>query len=652
MFQYVIAGLVFGSIYALSASGLVVTYRSAGILNFSFGAIAFAVARLYYALNTEHGWSVLPAFLVSVFVAAPLIGLILYVILFRYIQLSSTLVKIVVTIGVAVTIPPIVNLVFGDDPILLAPGIAPRPLKVFDVFGVAVTMDQVVVYACVLIVLILGVLVLRYTDIGLRVRAMVDSPAMTATSGTNPRLVAGSVWAASAFLAGLVGVVSAPIVGLDAASFTLLMIAAFAAVIAARLHSIAVAVAVGLAMGIAGSVLQFYLPPSSSLTQAAIPSIPFAVTAIFLAYNVMRRRAVDEGRRIGGTLDHSIVPHGQAASSASPTSRRSDRLTVVSAVVCVLVVAVLPQILTSFWVTQLALGVVFGIVFLSFTLVVGEGGMIWLCIATFAGVGAITAAQLATVHGWPLGLAVVGGGGVAMAMGLVIGMLSIRLGALYLALVTLTFGLLMENLVFTLEDFANLGSGVSLARPAFAQGDTEFTYFALGVFSAVALLIVNLRRSTTGLALGAVRSSADASRTIGVSVLQMKVLVAGLAAFVAGVGGALMAMQRGSARPTEYATLLGLVWLAVLVSLGIRSTIAALVAGIAFTLGPAVAEVYLPSSWGQIPPILFGLGAIVIAKYPDGAIAMNARHLRAALAKMRARHTRTATGGLEASTGS
>ncbi|MGH8985135.1 MAG: ABC transporter permease, partial [Acidimicrobiia bacterium] len=104
MFQYVIAGLVFGSIYALSASGLVVTYLSAGILNFSFGAIAFAVARLYYELNTEHGWGVFPAFLVSVFVAAPLIGLFLYVVLFRFIQLSSTLVKIVVTIGVAVTI--------------------------------------------------------------------------------------------------------------------------------------------------------------------------------------------------------------------------------------------------------------------------------------------------------------------------------------------------------------------------------------------------------------------------------------------------------------------------------------------------------------------------------------------------------------------
>ena len=54
-----------------SASGLVVTYLSAGILNFSFGAIAYAIARLYYSLHTEHAWGIVPAFVLSVFVVAP-----------------------------------------------------------------------------------------------------------------------------------------------------------------------------------------------------------------------------------------------------------------------------------------------------------------------------------------------------------------------------------------------------------------------------------------------------------------------------------------------------------------------------------------------------------------------------------------------------
>ena len=78
-------------------------------------------------------------------------------------------------------------------------------MKVFDVFGVAVTMDQIVVYACVVAIVALGVVVLRYTDIGLRVRAMVDSPAMTDVSGTNPRSSPPACGPSSTFLAGLVG---------------------------------------------------------------------------------------------------------------------------------------------------------------------------------------------------------------------------------------------------------------------------------------------------------------------------------------------------------------------------------------------------------------------------------------------------------------
>ena len=88
----------------------------------------------------------------------------------------------------------------------------------------------------------------------------------------------------------------------------------------------------------------------------------------------------------------------------------------------------------------------------------------------------------------------------------------------------------------------------------------------------------------------------------------MKLLVAGLAAFVAGIGGAMFALSLGSALPTNYATLGGLVWLAILVSLGIRSNIAALIAGLSATLLAGIALVYLPSAFGEVTPILFWAG--------------------------------------------
>jgi branched-chain amino acid transport system permease protein len=631
--QYVVAGLVFGSLYAITASGLLVTYLSAGVLNFSFGATAYFIARLFYFLNTTHGWEIAPAVALSVFVAGPLIGLLLYLLVFRLLRLSSTLIKIVVTVGVAVTIPPIANICFGDKPILLAPGVAPRPLKVFRVFDVPVTMDQIVVYGCVVLLLIVGTGLLRYTDVGLRVRAMVDSPAMTSVSGTNPDRVAAGVWAASTFLAGLIGVVSAPIIGLDASSYTLLMIAAFAAVIAARLHSLPVAVVVGLAMGIAGSLVQYYLPPSSSLTQAAIPSIPFVVTALFLFGNVLRRGRSDEIDHVGGALDKAIVP--QRETTTGFVAGRPVRW--VWSLVALAAVAVLPMFLSTFWVGQVAAGVAFGIVFLSFTLVIGEGGMVWLCQVTFAGVGALATAQLATTHGWPLPLAVLGGAAIAVPLGVVIGLLSIRLGDLYLALVTLTFGLLMEQLVFTRETFTNRGNGVAIHRPDLIRTDTALTYAALGLFCLLAILVVNIRRSTTGMALSAVRASPTAARTLGISVLQMKVLIAGFGAFVAALGGAFLGLQAGLAAPSQYSTIQGFVFLAVLVSLGIRSTVAALLAGLAFTVSPALADIYLPHWFGEVPAILFGLGAILVAKYPEGSLTENVRQVRTLRLRLRAR---------------
>jgi branched-chain amino acid transport system permease protein len=636
LLQYIITGLVLGSIYAIAASGLVVTYLSAGILNFAFGALAFLVARFYYCLNTEHHWAILPAFLLSVFVVAPVLGVFLYFALFRLLRLSSPLIKIVATIGLSVMIPPIADILFGDTPVLLAPGLAPRPLSVYRVFDVPVNTDQIVVYICVLAVLAFGTTILRYTRVGLRVRAMVDSPAMTSLSGTSPDRISGGVWAASTFLAGLIGVVAAPIIGLDAGSYTLLMVAAFAAVIAARLRSLPIAVAVGVVMGVAGSLVQYYVPPSSAFTQAAIPSIPFVVTAIFLVYNIFRRGRVDEGEGVGGALDRSIAPNNESAAGAAgiPRAEPVRWPWVLGAVV---VIGVFPLILSDFWVSLFLQGVAFGIIFLSFTLVTGEGGMIWLCQVTFAGVGALATAQLATNHGWPIGWAILGGGVIAVPIGVLLGLLCIRLGDLYVALVTLTFGLLMENLVFTRDTFTNFGNGVAIHRPDFAHSDRVFTYVALGVFVIMALIVLNARKSTTGLALDAVRWGPTAARALGVSVVQMKVLVAGLAVFAAGIGGGLLATTTGTAVPSRYSTLAGLVWLAVLATLGIRSAVAALLAGLAFTVLPSIAAKYLPAAFSEISAILFGLGAILLAKTPDGTVTTTARNVRRMVLRLKDR---------------
>jgi len=637
---YIFAGIALGSIYAIAASGIVVTYVSSGVLNFAFGSMAFFLARFYYFLNSQHGWDQLPAVAVSVFLAGPALGALLYLVLFRHLRLSSPLIKIVSTIGVSVALPPAALMLFGNDTITSAPGLASQPEPTYKIFGAVVTLDQVIAFGCVLAVVVIGTLVLQFTEVGLKVRAMVDTEAMTSLSGVSPARISVCVWMVTTALAGLAGVLTAPSTGLTPDGMTLLMATAFAAVVAARLRSLPAAVGVAMAMGLITDISQDFLPVNSSLTAAILTSIPFFVMGAFLLAYVLVSGRINEAASTGGALDRAIRPMGggdevSSASAVSVVAARSGwSWYMLGPVAVIAVVALLPVLLTGYWLTLLAGGLAFAVIFLSFTMVVGEGGMIWLCQATFAGCGAIATAQLATNHGMNPLLAVLIGGLIATPVGVVIGLLTIRLGNLYVALVTLTFGLLFETLIFTRNVFYQGGVGVTASRPGFLAGNEAFAYFCLAVFVVIALVVVNLRRSTTGLALAAVRYSEPGARTVGLSVLGMKLLVATLGTFIAGVGGGLLALNYGNALPTSYATFGGLVWLAVFVTIGLRSITAAVIAGLSFTLLPGIFQTYLPTAWGNVPTLLFGLGAVAVAAHPDGQVAANARLAQGLLLKI------------------
>jgi len=105
-------------------------------------------------------------------------------------------------------------------------------------------------------------------------------------------------------------------------------------------------------------------------------------------------------------------------------------------------------------------------------------------------------------------------------------------------------------------------------------------------------------------------------------------MVGALGAAAAGVGGALLALYSLSALLSSYATLGGLIWLAVVVTLGARSTSAALIAGLIFTTIPGVFLQYLSPSISEVPTAMFGIGAILVARNPDGLVAMHGRQLR------------------------
>jgi branched-chain amino acid transport system permease protein len=363
-----------------------------------------------------------------------------------------------------------------------------------------------------------------------------------------------------------------------------------------------------------------------------VPSIPFAFIVVFLAYSLIRRGTVREAQSLGGPLDRAIAPQGgsesalaRAASVASGGAQLTTRMLPIATLV---VVAVLPLILNGIWLGMIALGLGYAVCFLSYTIVTGESGIVWLCQITFAGLGAVVTAELATNHGWPVLLAMVAGGVVCAVIGTVVAFATTRLGDLYVALVTLTFGLLVDNLVFRLSSIYNFGAGIALAPPSFIKNNQQLSWLALVIFVLAALVIATLRRSTYGYAVSAVRWSEPAARMTGLSVVATKVGTSAVAAAVAGVGGGLLAIYASAAVPDSYATFSGMIWLAVLVTVGVRSTSAALIAGLSFAFIPTVFASYLPTSWGEVPPALFGLGAVLVARNPEGTLAMHSRQLQ------------------------
>jgi branched-chain amino acid transport system permease protein len=648
MLSYIIAGLVLGGIYAISAGGIVVTYVSTGVLNLAFGTVAYFLARLYYFLLVQHHWSVPEAAAFVLLFASPALGVLLYLVLFRFIVHSSSLIKVVSTIGLAVSIPPLSELLFGQPVILTAPGLAPRPVKVYHIFSTPVTMDQIITSACVIGVVIIGTYVLRFTNVGLRVRAMVDSPAMTSLSGESPSRVSLGVWAASFFLAGLAGILAAPIVNVDDPNeYVLVAAAAFAAVVAAKLRNLGVAVVVGLALGVVSSVVQWALPPNSGWSTAALPSVPFGFVVVFLVYFAARGIDVTDARSTGGTLDRAL--HVQSAEAAVRQSGQGGALAPERSLLArtgtsvlslagrnlfLLVAVLLTFVLSGYEVSLVSEALAFAIVFLSYTLVAGEGNMIWLCQITFAGVGAIATAELTSQHGWPLIPAMLAAGVIATVLGVFVALLTVRMGDLFVALVTLTFGLLMDNLVLQRNSFMNGGLGLTLNRPGFASSTIGATMFTFLAFCILGFIVYRIRASTAGMALAAIRSSQLGSRTVGLRVVRSQLLISGFAAFVAAIGGALLALYNGAALPTSYQTLSGLVWLAVIVTMGVRSNNAAVAGGLAFVFMPQLFSLYLPLSWQPVPTALFGVGAILVAKNPDGVIGLHARQLHAGLAKL------------------
>jgi branched-chain amino acid transport system permease protein len=239
----------------------------------------------------------------------------------------------------------------------------------------------------------------------------------------------------------------------------------------------------------------------------------------------------------------------------------------------------------------------------------------------FAGFGAVAYAKWGGAHGSLL--AIVLATLITIPIGAIISIPALRLQGLYLALATLAFASMAEYVIFTQPELLGSQSANVERLKLFGvnfSGDHVFLVLITAVFGLTSVGVVALRRSPFGRRLVAMRDSEAASATIGVSILETKVVVFMLSAAIAGFAGAFLAQQLGSLTSSNFQMLAGLPLVLALVIGGVASVAGALFAGVFGFVLIYVKETWHLSLWRSLEILGPGLTALGIIRNPSGAV--------------------------------
>lgn len=619
-FALLISGAVAGAVFSLIAVGLVLTYQTSRVFNFAQGAVAFSIALLYYELRTGLHWSVAVAAPFSILIVAPLLGLVLNAIVFRPLARADDAAKIVATVGILVALPAlslfILEFAVDDlgasiprgDNILFPAGLGPAPKEIWSIgTWIRIDSNQVIVVALGAIVA-LGLWALVRTRVGLRMRATVERPSLAEFRGVDTAQTSRIVWMLSFALAGLAGVAGAPFFALTPIAYTGVLIIAAAAAVFGGLRSVPLAFAGGLLLGIAQTMFSGYATFAENV-RGLSTALPYIL--LFIALIVLVR----DRSRVAGQVAEAPLPPEYL--EELPQWRRALPWCIAAAVLLVAIVFVADD----FWMGFITQGLAYSLIFLSFVVVTGLGGMVSLAQAAFAMQAALTTGLLIS-HGWPWLLALVVGVGSAVLLGVIVALPALKLGGLALALSTLALAMIGDTVLFVWRPLSNGDYGWSIDRPQIGpfdfNDDRALALLLFAVVLLVAWLIRNLERSPSGRAITAVRSAQAAATSVGLSTLKSKLRVFAVSAAVAGLGGVMLATVNKSITSLSFNALAGLTWLAVVVLFGVRRSSGAILAGILFALSPQLLG-YVTNST-RVADILFGLGAVHLARAPDGIL--------------------------------
>lgn len=276
----------------------------------------------------------------------------------------------------------------------------------------------------------------------------------------------------------------------------------------------------------------------------------------------------------------------------------------------------MPWMASGYWISQMIFIYIYSVIGLGLMLLAGYTGQMSIGHAAFMAVGAYTEAVLAA-RGWPFPLTVLASSVLAAAVGLVVGLPALRLRGLYLAIATLAFGFIIEELIARWDTVTGGNAGMRV-KPIVMFGVSlrdATSMYMIGLISVLLTLFLvrNLLRTPMGRAFVAVRDSEISAQSMGIALARTKTLAFALSAALAGLGGALYARKVGFISPEQF-TIMQSIELLMMIVIGGLGSLHGVFLGAAFVIALpqviAMAKDFLPAVVAGSPglqPLVFGL---------------------------------------------
>ncbi len=294
------------------------------------------------------------------------------------------------------------------------------------------------------------------------------------------------------------------------------------------------------------------------------------------------------------------------------------------------VMALAPFVLSNFLLSHMTI-ILFTVVgALGLMVLTGFTGLISLGHVGFLMLGGYAYAIAVTRWGLPPEVALLLSAVLPALFGLIVGIPSLRLHGLYLAITTLAFAHIVSAAILAGGSLTGGGSGIMVERPVILgmnlASDRAFYWFCLGMCVLAVLLVLNLRRSYVGRALVALRDNDIAARTMGISLVHYKLLAFLVSASLTGFAGGLMGIYMGFVSVESYPFLLSIEALAIVIVGGIGSVLGAVLGTVFIVTLPEVFAVLMSFLGGkladvmttsahEIKTILYGLAIIAFLRF-------------------------------------